>query len=201
MRLPEPLAARLRNNPRGVGAATVLTLTTVTVVVLVWSRDDYLDPGRPVLAPDVRPGGLAPASVLAVPLRLPLDLLVEMLEAEPLDSRLERLSQPQPNGRLVELPCRRCGHRVELLLVARYRNLTELLLKDGLLVFFEADREMKLGLSALGRPMFPQVDGEVRGSRRSCRRNRLQYPSSRRRVTHAATVPPLDPRAESPLGW
>ena len=126
------------------------------------------------------------------------DCVVEMLEAEPLDTRLERLPQPQPNGRLVELPCRRCGHRVELLLVACHRNLTELLLRDGWLVCLETDREVQLGLSALGRPMFPQVDGEVRGRCSGCRRNRRQLPSSRRRVFHAATVPPLDPRAEIP---
>ncbi len=81
MRLPELLAARLPKNPRWFGAATVLALTTVTVVLLTWNRDGYLDPGRPALAPDVLPEGTAPASVFATPLRLPLGLLVDMLEA------------------------------------------------------------------------------------------------------------------------
>jgi hypothetical protein len=79
----------------------VLTLTTVTVVVLVWSRDDYLDPGRPALAPDVLPGGTAPASVLAAPLRLPLGLLVEMLEAAVPTTHgdLSRRHEIEENGR------------------------------------------------------------------------------------------------------
>jgi hypothetical protein len=97
----EPLAARLREDPRWVAAATVLTLTTLAVVLFAWPGRDYLDPGLPLLAPDVLPNRAVPASVLAAPLRLPLGLLVDMLEASVPNAHgdLSRRHEVEEDGR------------------------------------------------------------------------------------------------------